>query len=55
MNLTDLLLSLQPAWWHRIMRWMSIPVEGFHDFMPGFCVCGEVGNTDIEQEFEEAA
>jgi len=40
MNLTDWLALLSVAWYHRILRWLKIELDAYHDWLPGFCACG---------------
>lgn len=39
--LTDLFLSMQPKWWHRMMWLFGLDRATFHEFLEGFCPCGE--------------
>lgn len=43
--LTDLLLSLQPRWWHLVMRLLGVDIPAFHEWLEGFCPCG---HEDVE-------
>ena len=38
--LTYVLSRLSPAMFHRILGWMRIELEIFHEVLPGFCTCG---------------
>lgn len=51
--LTDVLLSLQPRWWHLGMKLMGLPQDVFHSFLEGFCPCGALGDNEEEYELLE--
>lgn len=47
--LLHLLNMLPTTAWHRVMRVMLIDVEAFHDWLHGFCPCGDLG---LEEEID---
>lgn len=46
LHLTDLLLSLQPKWWHRIMRWLGLTHEALEEWGALPCPCVHIGDYD---------
>ena len=46
--LTDLLLTMQPRWWHLAMRVLNIPQDFFHEWLEGLCPCGAFGDNEAE-------
>jgi hypothetical protein len=33
---------LSPAAAHRLLGWLGIDVDAFHDWMEGYCTCGYI-------------
>lgn len=52
--LTDLLISLQPRWWHIIMRLMGLTHQGLKDWAPFPCPC-DLGDNEEEYALLESA
>lgn len=52
--LTELLLRMQPRWWHLTMWALGLSRETFHEWLEGFCPC-ELGDNEAEYELLERA
>lgn len=39
--LTILFALLSPDWAHRILGWLGIEIDHFHDWLTGLCPCEE--------------
>lgn len=47
--LTDLIDRLTGEMYHRILHWLGIDIEDFHEWLEGFCTCGHVGDAQDKE------
>lgn len=48
MLFTDILLGMQPRWWHALMWLFGLERRTFHEWLEGLCPCGEFGCSEDE-------